>query len=186
MPADAHTETPEQMAARLTRHVRLLQDRLVALEEENSRFAAMLRERGVDIMTQSKMAMELPPALTAPPADRFAPILQLMKQAERNLLAELCGADEILLILKTDSIVDVGGWFVRGHLWACTTRRDLNLFASGRKPAFQKTPLASLRQSLYNHVTGEVVLAPDRELRLTRVQVAPLDGYQLLAQIYQG
>jgi len=50
---------------------------------------------------------------------------------------------------------------------------------------FQKTPLASLRQSLYNHVTGEVVLAPVRELKLTHIQVAPLDGYQLLAQIYQ-
>ena len=38
----------------------------------------------------------------------------------------------------------------------------------------------------YNHVTGELVLAPPRGIRITSAGMTPIDGYQLLAQIYSN
>ena len=42
----------------------------------------------------------------------------------------------------------------------------------------------AISAKLYNHVTGEVVFAPAHGLRVDRLRLAPLDGVQLLAQIY--
>ena len=181
--AIAHEEEQEAEIERLRQITVLLQDRITMLERENGELAGMLKERGVAVHSRSATALELPPALTAP-TEHTAEIRALMAPAAQRLLADICGTAPVLILLKTDSTTDTGNWFRQGRVWAAATAGDLVLLASGRKPFFQKAPLAYLRESLYNHVTGELVLAPNRGWKLDRVAMSPLDGYQLLAQIY--
>lgn len=181
--SQAHDEATEAAVKRLGRTVALLQDRIRLLEEENVRFADMLTQRGVDVRPSSKIGLELPPAVREP-LDGNAEVLALMTLAERKLLDDLCPNEQVLLLLKSDSRTDTGSWLRGGRVWVCATRKELVLLAAGRKPLIQKTPFPVLRESLYNHVTGEVVLAPAGELTLNRIKVPPLEGYQLLAQIY--
>lgn len=181
--SQAHDEATEAAVERLERMVLLMQDRVRLLEEENVRFADMLMERGVEVRPSSKIALELPPAVREP-LDGNAEVLALMTPPEQKLLKDVCANEQVLLLLKSDSRTDTGSWLRGGRVWVCTTLKEIVLLASGRKPFFQKTPFPVLRESLYNHVTGEVVLAPAGDLRLNRFKVPPLDGYQLLAQIY--
>jgi hypothetical protein len=62
--------------------------------------------------------------------------------------------------------------------------RDLLLLAAGKHPLVERIPYGHIRRSLYNHVTGELVLAPAHNLRVERVALPPAAGYQILAQIY--
>ena len=179
----ANEEELEAQIARLRQTATLLQDRITLLERENGELAGMLKERGVAVRARSATALELPPALTAPAA-HTAEIRALMTPAAQALLADICGADPIMILLKTDSTADTGNWLRPGRVWAAATANDLVLLASGRKPFLQKAPFAYLHESLYNHVTGELVLAPNRGWKLDHVAMPPLDGYQLLAQIY--
>lgn len=179
----AHEEEQEAKIERLQQTTALLQDQIALLEQENGELVGMLKERGVTVRSRSATALELPPVLTTP-TERTAEIRALMTPAAQRLLTDICGVAPILILLKTDSTTDTGNWFCQGRIWAAATAEDLVLLASGRKPFFQKAPFIYLRESLYNHVTGELVLAPNRGWKLDRVALPPLDGYQLLAQIY--
>lgn len=110
----------------------------------------------------------------------------LMTPSERKLLEDVCGNEPVLVLFKSDSFVDTGGWLRRSRVWVGATAKELVLLAFGRKPFFQKTTFQVLRESLYNHVTGELVLAPAGELTLNSVKVPPLEGCQLLDQIYDN
>jgi hypothetical protein len=79
----------------------------------------------------------------------------------------------------------VGHWFSKGRIWACALAGELAMFAYGRRPYLERVPFRLLQQSLYNHVTGEVVLAPARDVRVDSLRVTPAEGYQFLAQIYK-
>ena len=181
--AIAHEKEQEAEKERLKRNVTLLQNRIALLEEENTAFAAMLKERGVDVRASSQIALELPPALMRS-LEATAEVFKLLTPAQRELQGEICGAESVIMLLKSDTRVDTGGWFQRGEIWVCALPRELALFAAGRKPFLQKTPYEHLRASIYNHVTGEVALAPAHGLKQHILKVPPLEGYQLLAQIY--
>ncbi|MBU4198437.1 MAG: hypothetical protein KKE37_01290 [Verrucomicrobia bacterium] len=181
--AIAHEEEQAAKIERLRQTTALLQDRIALLERDNGELTGMLKERGVAICSRSATALELPPPLTAP-TERIAEIRALMTPAAQRLLADICGAAPVLILLKTGSTTDTGNWLHKGRVWAAATAEDLVLLAGGSKPFFQKAPFTHLDESLYNHVTGELVLAPNRGWRLARVAMPPLDGYQLLAQIY--
>lgn len=180
-----HEEEQGAEIERLQRTVALLQDRITLLEKENSEWAGMLRERGVAIRSSSKTALELPPAITAP-LERNAEIRALMTRSEQRLLDEVCETAPVLILLKSDSVTDTGGWIFKGRVWAAATATDLILLADGRKPFLQKSPFTHLGESLYNHVTGELILAPCQGWKMDRIMLPPLDGYQLLAQIYKN
>jgi hypothetical protein len=64
------------------------------------------------------------------------------------------------------------------------TRDALILLAAGRQPLAQRVQFMHLYESLYNPVTGELVLGPDREYRVGQVQLPPVEGSQVLAEIY--
>lgn len=86
-------------------------------------------------------------------------------------------------LFATAARVDVGWWFWGGRLRAGLLDGELVLFAAGSRPFVQRTPVALLRESLYNHVTGELILAPSRELAVRRFAMAPVAGQALLAAI---
>ena len=145
------------------------------------------------------LAAELPPARTQP-IEWSAPALAAMSRAERRLAEELIGADEALFAARTDSRVDVGSWLGPGRLWAFALRHELVLAAHGPRPYTERIPYSRIRESAYNPVTGELVLAPpvshlyfahgryvpnkDATPHARGLRVPPLEGYQLLAQIH--
>jgi len=158
------------------------QARLALLDEENASLAAQLRTMGVDVRRASHQAGELPAvAKERLPGTREA--LSLMTEPEKKLLATACGLDEVIMAVHTGSRVDAGGWFRKARVWAVATATDLVLIAAGRRPLVQKVAYEHIRASLYNHVTGELVLAPNRKFRVSHVKVHPTEGFQFLAQI---
>jgi hypothetical protein len=108
-----------------------------------------------------------------------------MTWGERKLFKEVVGKSKILLVYKTGSHIDVGHWFGGGIVWVCAAADELALFAAGRRGYSERVPFRLLRESLYNHVTGELALAPATELGVRTLKMTPAEGYQLLAQIYR-
>ena len=93
------------------------------------------------------------------------------------------GNAEIRVLMKTHTKVDVGHWLRNGWVWVCVTATELILLASGRVPFVQRAPLEHAQKSAYNHITGEVIFAPAEAMKLRRVILPALDGYQLLAHV---
>ncbi len=180
-------DTPAELLAEIERRERSIQvltARIRLLEGENAALAEDLRRHGVEARASSEIALELPPPLERPLA-ADAPALAMLDDQEAGLLLELCGGEQAYMLLRSNTRVDTGGWLAGRLLWVCATRAELVVFAAGKRPHAEKLPFASLQRSIYNHVTGEVVLAPASNAGVTRIKLAPGDAYQLLAQIYQ-
>ena len=128
------------------------------------------------------IAQELPPPRTIPLA---APLAQ-MRPPERRLAEEAIGTRPVFFLVKTRTRVDVGHWLRDGRLWAAALIDGLELFAPGRRPYRESVPFAQLRGSVYNPVTGELALVPAHGVRVRGLKMPPLDGYQMLAQIYSA
>ena len=160
-----------------------MQDRINLLEEENQSLADLLRERGVEVHRKSLTHVDLPPAITSPAPGNDEEIA-LFSRAERRLYDEIRGNDTVILLLLTEAMTDVGQWMLQSRVWLCATKTDLVVFAAGRRPLLQRIPFRHLQESLYNNVTGELVLAPDRKFKLSHIELSPVEGYQFLAQIY--
>jgi len=172
-----------QKAGQLEKANRLISARARLLEEENASFARQLRELGVDVEASSAIARELPPPALEPlPRDSEA--LQRLSSTEADLLAELCGDEPVFCLVASTTRVDTGRWWSGSALWLGALETELVLFAAGTIAFCEKIPFGYLRRSLYNHVTGELVLAPARELTVCKAELAPSEAYQLLAQIY--
>ena len=178
-----HEENLKRAVERLQQRCALLEGRLAVLDEENERFAELLRQHGEDVRRKSHIHVELPPALTAPaPANRDE--VDSMTPREQRLYANVLSGAAPMLLLLTESLTDVGQWLWKSRVWLAVTDAAVVMFASGRRPLIQQVPFKHVQESLYNHVTGELVLAPDRKFRLGSVRLPPVEGYQVLAQIY--
>jgi hypothetical protein len=103
-----------------------------------------------------------------------------MTAAERALLAAHGDGALPALLLRTGTTVDVGQWLARGRIWLCGGGEELVLLAAGKVPYVELIARAALRGSLYNPVTGELVLAPADGLRQRRLSVPPVEGYRAL------
>lgn len=128
--------------------------------------------------------LKLPPAKTTPlgAAQRSA----ALKRRERRLLGGLVDqGEDVFGLLRTGTKTDVGTWFRMRRVCACLLADEIVLFAPGRRPYTERIALADLGQSRYNHVTGEVVLAPAEGLGVDRLKVTPLEGLEMLAHIYK-
>jgi hypothetical protein len=178
-----HDPHLRQVVTQLQRKVGLLQDRVNLLEEENASLADALREHGVDVHRKSNIHIELPPAFNAPAPGNDEEVALLSKR-ERRLYDELRGSDTVILLLLSESLADVGQWMLRSRVWLFATPTELVAFASGRRPVVQRVPFQHIQESLYNNVTGELVLAPNRKFKLSRIEISPVEGYQFLAQIF--
>ena len=178
-------EKPEETVARLRRAVRLLEDSVRRLEAENDRLVDLLKKQGCETQTLSPTVAELPPAATEPLADD-ADAWSDLEPHERALLDEMRQGQPIFFLARSKTTVDVGQWFSRGKLLVAAVANEVLLFAHGKKPYAEKIPFLFLGQSLYNHVMGEVVFSPALEARTQSLRLLPVEGYQLLAQVYGG
>ena len=180
-----NTEQAEKNTHRQQQQIELLTERVRLLEEQNHRLANLLREHGIKVREHTGMAMELPPPVTEPLDERErAHLIAEMADPERILAEEHLGEEPVYHAVRSETGVDVGQWFGVGTVWVLALNDEMLLFAAGKRPFVERVPYAEVQKSIYNHVTGEVVLAPGHGLRVERIAVPPSEGYQLLAQIY--
>ena len=125
---------------------------------------------------------ELPPAIAAPLGPE-AGVFTRLPRPEKELLEKHRGGDGIFLVVKTGTRVDTGGWLRKRRVWVFVFSGEFVLLAGGRKSYVEKIPFGRLGETRYNHVTGELVLAPADGMRVRKVRVSPLEGYQMLAQV---
>lgn len=99
-------------------------------------------------------------------------------------LAQGTAPDEALgACVATGSGVDVGSWFGKRRLYVFVLRGRLLLVAAGPRPYVDTVPFEALGGSIYNHVTGELILAPVDYTRVNRLKLTPLDGRAILINI---
>ncbi len=169
----------------LKRRIELLENRVRLLTEENALLGEMLRERGVDMHPLSETSEELPAVLETP-IERSGEIWDELMEEGKKLLEEASGGADIFMLVRTGARIDTGNWLANGTVWVIVMKDALGLFAAGAKPYVEHVPFRFLRDSLYNHVTGELVLAPAHGAKVRFLKMSPADGYQMLAQIYNG
>lgn len=106
-----------------------------------------------------------------------------LTRKERNILERQVAAGDLLWIFRTRTRTDVGMWFHRARIWACFVPGKLVLFAGGSRPYVDEVPATALRESRYNHVTGQLILAPEAGARRVRLRMPPLESHELLAWV---
>ncbi len=179
-------DTDKHAQRQLQQRVDLLNERIRLLEEQNHRLVTMLQEHGITVREYTGMAYELPPPLAEPLSEeQWQHLLDTMGDPERLLAREqLDDGDRVYYGVCSATRADVGHWLGRGVVWSLALDHDLLLFAAGKRPLIERIPYGQIRRSMYNHVTGELVLAPSHNLRIEQLALPPAAGYQLLAQIY--
>jgi len=99
-------------------------------------------------------------------------------------LIALAGGDgeieHVSRVFRTGTRVDVGSWFGRRKVLACMLESSVVLVARGPRPHVERVSFEALQKSLYNHVTGEVVLGPAGGVKATRLRLSPLDAVAFL------
>lgn len=180
IPAD---EAPAACIHRLQRRITELERREQVLAEENAGLADLLREHGISVRISSHLQRDLPSPVTTPLAADSARFDE-MGRAERRFYTELIGNSPAYVVVRTETRLDVGSWLGKSLIWAVATQDELVLFAVGKRAHSERIPFRVLRESLYNHVTGTIALAPAKEIATNQLKLMPAEGYQLLAQIY--
>jgi hypothetical protein len=102
---------------------------------------------------------------------------------ELELAGDRVSPENISFSVRTGSRLDVGSWFRKVRVLACVLPGELFLVAPGICPYIDRIPFSELQESLYNHVTGEVVLAPWEGPRIRKLRMSPLDGSKVLEYI---
>jgi len=133
--------------------------------------------------------MELPAPITQPAFHGVGdlPDRWQLRYPVRHLAAQAMGAgDGVYLRIRTGSRIDVGSWVRTARIWMWVLRRELLLVAAGYggdRPYCQRVDFGSLQESVYNHVTGKMVLGPADGVPVKGLTMSPVEGYQVLSQI---
>ena len=101
-------------------------------------------------------------------------------RAVHRLAAAVGAGRPVSALVDTGTRVDTGAWGWRGRLSVCLLADELLLLAPGRRSYVERAGRPEMAASLYNAVTGELVLAPAPGLRQRTVRVSPMDGYAIL------
>jgi hypothetical protein len=137
--------------------------------------------------TRNPQSPELPPAREEPLA-RTGGAFSRMGYRERFLAEQLLASEEVFVIARTGTKIDVGSWLLRGRVWVFALADSLAIVAcgpAGLRVHAEKIPYEELRGSQYNHVTGELALAPVKGLPFRGLRIDPVTGCQILAQIHR-
>ncbi len=75
-------------------------------------------------------------------------------------VAERALAGQMLDIVRTQTRLDLGGWLLSSRVWLVMGEDRLLILAQGRKLHRVTLERSDLQESLYNHVTSSLILAP--------------------------
>ena len=123
----------------------------------------------------------------SPPAGKTlerAPRSARLGSAGGKFLGSLIGDEPVFDVRKTCTKVDVGSWFFKRPVWIGFLDREILLFAKGRRPYAERIPFAELQASEYNHVTGQLILAPSDTASIKNLKLPPLAARDILAHIH--
>ncbi len=110
-------------------------------------------------------------------------IMAFFDQEPRIRALAVCAGAGPAAILATGTFTDTGLWFRQGRVCAVCAGGALFLLAPGRRPYVERIPFAQLGESMYNAITGEVLLAPAPDAAVRRLRLDPVDGRRLTKQI---
>jgi hypothetical protein len=134
---------------------------------------------------RNPQSAELPPARKEP-LDKTGGAFSRMPYRERFLAEQLLASEDVFVVARTGTKIDVGSWLLRGRVWVFALADSLAIVAcgpAGSRVRAERIPYEELRESQYNHVTGELALAPAKGLPFRGLKTDPITGYQILAQI---
>jgi hypothetical protein len=94
-----------------------------------------------------------------------------------------CAGRTPALVVRSATRMDVGHWLGKAPLCVAVVADELVLFAPGKRPFIARVPIVQLSESQYNHVTGELLLAPAPSALVRRLNVPPVEGRKLLEAI---
>jgi hypothetical protein len=122
-----------------------------------------------------------------PPAAREAldpagPELRALGPRRLHVLGRHLDGEAVLAVARTGTFIDTGSWFGKGRIWLAFTPTALLLVAAGPRPLCRRIPLAELRKTQYNTVTGELVFVP-AELPVQTIALPPVEAARALAQM---
>lgn len=143
----------------------------------------------VVLMTQTRQTNQLPAPLTEPIDPGWwtsLPRWQL-RYPVRYLAGQVLDGEDVMMMTPTRGRIDTGSWFRNARIWMWVLRDELLLIAAGwggPNPYVQRVPFSELTESVYNHVTDELVLAPAMDVPVKALGMCPTSGYQVLSQIY--
>jgi len=104
----------------------------------------------------------------------------------RTLVSGHVAETAIRCAVPTRSRVDTGNWVAGGRVWAVVPRSGgLILAAAGRRPWLERVEAEAVAESIYNHVTGELVLAPGTGLTMRSLKMGPVEGRTLQAMLQE-
>jgi len=101
-------------------------------------------------------------------------------RSDARLLGLLCPSDAVRMWVRTSSRMDVGRWLLSARVRVAVLDDALVLIASGPRPVAQRLPFSSVCETFYNHVTGELVLAPAPLARVSSLRVTPDDAVRII------
>ncbi|MFZ4394097.1 MAG: hypothetical protein ACOYOU_00565 [Kiritimatiellia bacterium] len=110
----------------------------------------------------------------------------LQTNRTQRLAAAVSADRSFAIFTRTGTSVDTGRWFLRGRVSVGVLGDELLLLAPGRRPFVVRAKRPEVSDSLYNAVTGELVLAPAVGLPQRTVRVSPVDGYAILRWVQDG
>ena len=104
----------------------------------------------------------------------------------RDLLEKTAAGRPLSHVLRTRTAWDVGQWFHDATVWVGLCGDSLLVCAAGRDALAASIPRAQLRESAYNAVTGELMLAPAPDAPIASVALPPVEGEALAAELRDG
>lgn len=110
----------------------------------------------------------------------------LQTNRTQRLVETVSAGRTFAMLTRTRTTVDTGRWFLRGRLSIGVLGDELLLLAPGRRPFLVRASRPEVAESLYNAVTGELVLAPASGFQPRSVRVSPVDGYTILRWVQDG
>lgn len=129
----------------------------------------------------------LPQALTQPLTEPSAELARMPRRT-RTLAEGLIDGQDVFLVVRTGTKVDVGSWLARGRVWLVAMDDSLVVVATGMagaRPLAERIGYDRLGESQYNHVTGQLALSPAKLAGARGLNLPPIEGCQVLAQIYR-
>ncbi len=111
-----------------------------------------------------------------------------MPATARGLADKLVDGRDVYAVIRTKTKVDVGSWLARGRVWIVALADSLVFVAvglGGSRPLAEIIAYDRLGKSRYNHVTGQLALSPAKIAGVRGLRLPPIEGRQVLAQIYQ-
>jgi hypothetical protein len=85
--------------------------------------------------------------------------------------------------IRTRTRIDTGNWLRGGRVYLGLSDQSVLLVAAGHDPYVGRAGFDQLQQSVYNPVTGALLLAPAEGLDVTSLGMGPLDAETVLDRI---